>query len=74
MAWEFPRLFKTNSAAATYRDRMLDFQEVNALFGLPELLAEGKEYASDERDGRAVAAVVAAAVADGAAMAEQGVG
>jgi len=39
----FASLSATGSTAA-YRDRMLDFSELNALIGTPEMLAMGKRY------------------------------
>jgi 2-methylisocitrate lyase-like PEP mutase family enzyme len=44
MAQEFLRLLKANGTTALFRDRMLDFVEINALLGLPELLADGQKY------------------------------
>lgn len=52
MAQEFLRLLETNGTTALYRDRMLDFQAINGLLGLPQLLEEGAAY---EGGGRAAA-------------------
>jgi 2-methylisocitrate lyase-like PEP mutase family enzyme len=52
MAQEFLRLLKANGTTALFRDRMLDFRQINDLLGLPELLAEGERY---DAPGRAAA-------------------
>jgi 2-methylisocitrate lyase-like PEP mutase family enzyme len=44
MAQEFLRLLAANGATAISRERMLDFQQINAVLGLPELLAQGQHY------------------------------
>jgi 2-methylisocitrate lyase-like PEP mutase family enzyme len=44
MAQEFLRLLSANGTTALSRERMLDFQEINAILGLPELLEEGRRY------------------------------
>jgi 2-methylisocitrate lyase-like PEP mutase family enzyme len=44
MAQEFLRLLAANGATAMSRERMLDFQQINAVLGLPELLAQGQHY------------------------------
>lgn len=53
MAQEFLRLLKANGATAMYRDRMLDFQAINTLLGLKDLLADGEAY--EGRKGREAA-------------------
>jgi 2-methylisocitrate lyase-like PEP mutase family enzyme len=53
MAQNFLRILKEEGASAGFRDRMLDFAQINALLGLPELMAEGKSY---EAQGRTPAA------------------
>jgi len=35
---------KATGSTAAFRDRMLDFSELNALIGTPEMLALGKRY------------------------------
>jgi 2-methylisocitrate lyase-like PEP mutase family enzyme len=52
MAQEFLRLLHANGTTALYRDRMLDFAQINALIGLPDLLADGARY---EKRGREAA-------------------
>lgn len=44
MAQEFLRGLKANGSTASYRERMLDFQAINSVIGLPELLDEGARY------------------------------
>jgi 2-methylisocitrate lyase-like PEP mutase family enzyme len=50
MAQEFLRQLHVNGATAMYRDRMLDFQEINKLLGLPALMAEGASYEAKNRE------------------------
>jgi 2-methylisocitrate lyase-like PEP mutase family enzyme len=50
MAQEFLRLLNANGTTALYRDRMLDFGEINRLLGLPALLAEGASYEAKGRE------------------------
>jgi 2-methylisocitrate lyase-like PEP mutase family enzyme len=50
MAQEFLRLLHANGTTAMYRDRMLDFGEINKLLGLPALLAEGASYEAKGRE------------------------
>ncbi len=40
---------KATGSTAAFRDRMLDFSELNALIGTPEMLALGRRYDSHER-------------------------
>lgn len=44
MAQAFLRQLKADGTTAFNRERMLDFAEINALLGLPELIAEGALY------------------------------
>jgi 2-methylisocitrate lyase-like PEP mutase family enzyme len=44
MAQEFLRLLRSDGATAGFRDRMLDFQQINGLLGLPDLMADGERY------------------------------
>jgi 2-methylisocitrate lyase-like PEP mutase family enzyme len=44
MAQEFLRLLRHDGATAGFRDRMLDFQQINSLLGLPDLIADGERY------------------------------
>jgi 2-methylisocitrate lyase-like PEP mutase family enzyme len=44
MAQEFLRLLKQDGATANFRERMLDFKQINALLGLPDLMADGARY------------------------------
>lgn len=48
MAQEFLAVLKRDGATAAYRDRMLDFGELNAVLGIDELKATGKKYGSEE--------------------------
>jgi 2-methylisocitrate lyase-like PEP mutase family enzyme len=48
MAQEFLTVLREDGATARFRERMLDFQQINSVLGLPELMAEGERY-----DGRA---------------------
>jgi 2-methylisocitrate lyase-like PEP mutase family enzyme len=41
-------VLKRDGTTAAHRDRMLDFQGLNAVLGTPELLALGKRYESEE--------------------------
>jgi 2-methylisocitrate lyase-like PEP mutase family enzyme len=52
MAQEFLRQLKANGTTALFRDRMLDFNQINVLLGLPDLLADGQRY---DASGRAAA-------------------
>ena len=45
MAQAFLRDLQSEGATAGSRDRMLDFSQINALLGLPDLLSEGETYA-----------------------------
>lgn len=49
MSQEFLRLLKTQGTSTPYRDRMFDFAAINALLGLPDLLAEGQSYAAPRK-------------------------
>jgi 2-methylisocitrate lyase-like PEP mutase family enzyme len=51
MSREFLRQLRENGSTAMSRDRMLDFAQINALLGLPELLEEGRGY--EARRGQA---------------------
>jgi 2-methylisocitrate lyase-like PEP mutase family enzyme len=44
MAQEFLRLLNANGSTAMSRDKMLNFQQINELLGLPDLLAQGQRY------------------------------
>jgi 2-methylisocitrate lyase-like PEP mutase family enzyme len=48
MAQTFLGTLREDGSTARFRERMLDFQEINGLLGLPDLMAEGERY-----DGRA---------------------
>jgi 2-methylisocitrate lyase-like PEP mutase family enzyme len=48
MAQSFLGTLREDGSTARFRERMLDFQEINGLLGLPDLMAEGERY-----DGRA---------------------
>ena len=50
MAQEFLRLLGANGTTALYRDRMLDFREINEILGLPELMDDGRRYEGDARE------------------------
>jgi 2-methylisocitrate lyase-like PEP mutase family enzyme len=41
---EYLQSLKTHGTTAPFRDRMLDFKQINALIGTPEMLAKGKTY------------------------------
>ena len=43
-ASEYFASLKTTGSTAAFRDRMLDFSELNALIGTPDMLALGKRY------------------------------
>lgn len=43
-AGEYFASLRTTGSTAAFRDRMLDFSELNALIGTPEMLALGKRY------------------------------
>jgi 2-methylisocitrate lyase-like PEP mutase family enzyme len=44
MAQEFLRLLRSNGTTALFRDRMLDFKQINDLLGLPALVEDGARY------------------------------
>jgi 2-methylisocitrate lyase-like PEP mutase family enzyme len=44
MAQEFLHQLQSNGTTAMSRDRMLDFKQINALLGLPELMEAGASY------------------------------
>ena len=46
-AGEYFSSLKTTGSTAAFADRMLDFNELNALIGTPEMLALGKQYDSN---------------------------
>jgi 2-methylisocitrate lyase-like PEP mutase family enzyme len=48
MARDFLKTLKTDGATARYRDRMLDFGELNALLGIDEMKADGERYDAGE--------------------------
>jgi 2-methylisocitrate lyase-like PEP mutase family enzyme len=50
MAQEFLRLLKANGTTALFRDRMLDFRQINDLLGLPALMADGARYEAGGRE------------------------
>lgn len=50
MAQEFLRQLHANGTTALFRDRMLDFAEINALLGLPELMDDGARYDGRDRE------------------------
>ena len=52
MAQEFLRMLKANGTTALSRDRMLDFQALQDVLGLPELIQAGSDY---EDSGKAAA-------------------
>lgn len=49
MASEFLRLLKANGTTGMFRDRMLDFKQINELLGLPALSADGARYEGQSR-------------------------
>jgi 2-methylisocitrate lyase-like PEP mutase family enzyme len=44
MAKEFLNQLKADGTTAGFRDRMLDFRQINDLLGLPDLIADGMRY------------------------------
>jgi 2-methylisocitrate lyase-like PEP mutase family enzyme len=44
MGRDFLRQLRENGSTAMARERMLDFAQINALLGLPDLLEEGRSY------------------------------
>ncbi len=50
MAEEFLTTLKTDGATANYRDRMLDFGELNALLGIDAMKADGDRYDAEGRE------------------------
>lgn len=48
MARDFLSTLKTDGATARYRDRMLDFGQLNALLGIDEMKADGERYDAGE--------------------------
>jgi len=48
MARDFLSTLKTDGATARYRDRMLDFGQLNALLGIDEMKADGVRYDAGE--------------------------
>jgi 2-methylisocitrate lyase-like PEP mutase family enzyme len=53
MAQEFLRLLKANGTTALTRDRMLDFAQINAVLGLPDLMAQAADYDGAAQTGGA---------------------
>jgi 2-methylisocitrate lyase-like PEP mutase family enzyme len=47
-AQEYFATLRRDGTTAAYRNRMLDFDALNAVLGTPELLARGKRYESEE--------------------------
>jgi len=45
---EYFATLKRDGTTAAYRSRMLDFDGLNAVLGTPEMLAQGKQYESEE--------------------------
>ena len=50
MAEEFLTALKTDGATANYRDRMLDFGELNRLLGIDEMKADGDRYDAEGKE------------------------
>ncbi|XBQ16549.1 MAG: isocitrate lyase/phosphoenolpyruvate mutase family protein [Oceanicaulis sp.] len=50
MAEEFLTVLKTDGATARYRERMLDFAQLNALLGIDEMKADGDRYDAEGRE------------------------
>jgi 2-methylisocitrate lyase-like PEP mutase family enzyme len=50
MAEEFLTELKTHGATAGYRNRMLDFGQLNALLGIDEMKADGDRYDAEGRE------------------------
>lgn len=50
MAQEFLRLLKANGTTALFRDRMMDFGQINTLLGLSDLMLEGETYETRGRE------------------------
>jgi 2-methylisocitrate lyase-like PEP mutase family enzyme len=44
IAQQFLQSLKANGTTALFRDRMLDFKQINELLGLPELMDQGSHY------------------------------
>lgn len=44
IAQQFLQSLKANGTTALFRDRMLDFKQINELLGLPDLMDEGAHY------------------------------
>jgi 2-methylisocitrate lyase-like PEP mutase family enzyme len=52
LAWHVSAFYRdllANGSTDGFRDRMLDFNGLNALIGTPELLAEGERYAAERQ-------------------------
>jgi 2-methylisocitrate lyase-like PEP mutase family enzyme len=49
MAREYFSVLNRDGATAAFRDRMLDFQGLNALIGTPQMFALGKRYDADAK-------------------------
>lgn len=49
MSQEFLNVLKTQGTSTPYRERMFDFAAINALLGLPDLLAEGQSYGTPRK-------------------------
>jgi 2-methylisocitrate lyase-like PEP mutase family enzyme len=50
MAEEFLTTLKTDGATANYRNRMLDFGQLNALLGIDEMKADGDRYDAEGKE------------------------
>lgn len=50
MAEEFLTTLKTDGATANYRNRMLDFGQLNALLGIEEMKADGDRYDAEGKE------------------------
>jgi len=44
IAQQFLQSLKANGTTALFRDRMLDFKQINDLLGLPSLMDQGSHY------------------------------
>jgi 2-methylisocitrate lyase-like PEP mutase family enzyme len=49
MAKEFLRDLRAQGTTASFRDRMLDFPQINELLGLPALIEQGARYEKDKK-------------------------
>jgi 2-methylisocitrate lyase-like PEP mutase family enzyme len=53
VAQQFLQSLKANGTTALFREKMLDFKQINELLGLPDLMEEGALY--DGRGGQEAA-------------------